>query len=93
MSHFKSLFSCIAVLCISSSSFAAIECIQNKSVRKIEVVYSGAEGKAPCAVQYTKEDNSKKEIAAAKADGAVCEQKAKSLADKLTGFGWKCEEK
>lgn len=93
MSHFKSLFSSIAVLCISSSSFAAVECIQNKSVRKIEVVYSGTDGKAPCTVQYTKEDDSKKEIAAAKTDGALCEQKAKTLADKLTGFGWKCEEK
>ena len=83
----------ICSLMVSGKSFAAFECSNGSLVRKVEVVYAEKDKKVPCAVKYTTEDQTEKEVASAKAQEGVCEEKAKTLSDKLTGFGWKCEEK
>ena len=91
--RFQTLLAASALSATATYADAATECSQHTSVRKIEIVYADKDKKVPCTVKYTKEDQSEKEVAAAKAQTGVCEDKAKALADKLTGMGWTCAEK
>ena len=93
MVRMKSLVLGLALFGNAGQAFAATECTQGNAVRKIEIVYADKNGSLPCSVKYMKEDKTEKEVANAKSEKGICEQKSKSLADKLTGFGWKCEEK
>lgn len=93
MLKLKSLVLGLAFFGNASQAFATTECTQGNAVRKIEIVYADKDEKLPCTVKYTKEDQSEKDVATAKSEKGICEQKSKSLVEKLTGFGWKCEEK
>lgn len=57
--------------------------------REIEVVYTSEE-KLPCEVQYTKEGVTET-LWVANNQSGYCEEKAKYMADRLTGFGFGCQ--
>ncbi len=67
-------------------------CKSGEDVRKIEIVYKEAGKQAPCEVTYTKAGQSKL-IFSANNEAEYCVTKVKAFAEKLSGLGFKCEEK
>ena len=66
-------------------------CEHGNLVREIKVERA-TEAAVPCSVVYdkTSEGQSPDVLWTANADGAYCDAKADSLADKLNGYGWSC---
>ena len=67
-------------------------CRDNAQVRLISVVYDHKGWPVPCRVRYEKpKENSVSYPWRAEATPGYCEDRAKFLADKLSGFGWDCQ--
>ena len=84
--------SILVLLSLSSFSLFAqpvYHCKSGSSVRKIEISYQSNGIEVPCVVKYTKGSESFS-LWNAKHEVGYCEAKAKSLKNKLEGFGWNC---
>jgi hypothetical protein len=69
-------------------------CRNGDSVRTIEVVREDADKAVPCRVKYVKKSASGGQVQfpwQARNEVNYCESKASSLAERLRGFGWRCE--
>ena len=68
-------------------------CEHNDLMREISVKRETAAA-APCSVVYDKstENLGSQVLWTAQNDGAYCDAKANSLAEKLQGWGWTCTE-
>ena len=82
----------VFLLTISPAILATdFNCTNGASQRNIKVVYENENSAVPCQVVYEKKDTGTVEHPwNAQNQTGYCEEKAKYLASRLTGFGWQC---
>ncbi len=71
------------------------ECKLQDLVRRVEVVYTTPGSAVPCEVHYYKDTEASGEtqvLWTAQNEIRYCETRASGFVDKLSGWGWACEE-
>jgi len=89
----------IKLLAIGASLFTSVTamaadnylCTNAGSERSVKVIYQAPGVAVPCEVQYTKDGVSQTLWTAENLTG-YCEEKAQAFADKLSGWGWQCNQ-
>ena len=84
----------VAVLTLPTAANAESWICEHKNLMREISVERETTDPAPCSVVYSKdtENLGSQTLWTAQNDGAYCDAKANSLAEKLEGWGWSCTE-
>ena len=82
----------VFLLTISPAILATdFNCTNGSAQRNIKIAYENENSSVPCKVVYEKKDTGSVEYPwNAQNEVGYCEEKAKYLAARLSGFGWEC---